>query len=72
MNIYPNPTKDFFTISEAEYLQQITLLDHNGSEIKQFDTLNKLHDIRDLSAGVYLLILKFNENETKHIKLVKL
>ncbi len=70
--VFPNPTTDFLQITTDRELQQIVVLDQNGAEVKQFVPSNNLYDIRELSSGVYTIILKFNNNETKHIKVVKL
>ena len=72
ISVFPNPVNDLFEVSGYETLQELVLLDKNGSEVRYFDISDKLHDISDLSAGVYMLVIKFNENETTHIKLVKL
>ncbi len=70
--VYPNPVTDFFQVVQTEDLQQVLLLNQNGVEVKQFDPLDKLYDIRELASGIYTLILKFTDHETKHIKVVKL
>ncbi|AEA43831.1 T9SS type A sorting domain-containing protein [Fluviicola taffensis] len=70
ISIFPNPTSDFFVISES--FQEIIILDQNGSEVKRFDNRAQICDIQKLSSGLYTLIIKLNEYETEHIKLVKI
>ncbi len=70
--IFPNPTTDFLQVTAKNEIQQISLLDQNGSEVKRFVPSNNLYDIRELASGVYTIILTFNNNETKYIKIVKL
>ncbi len=70
--VYPNPVTDFFQVAEAENLQEVFLLDQNGAEVKEFDPSEKLYDIREVASGMYTLILKFTDHETKHLKVVKL
>ncbi|WP_343636322.1 T9SS type A sorting domain-containing protein [Fluviicola sp.] len=70
--LFPNPTTDFLQISTSNLLQQILVLDQNGAVVKQFAPSNNLYDIRELASGVYTIILKFNNNDTQHIKVVKL
>jgi hypothetical protein len=70
--LFPNPTTDFFQIISEKELQKISLLDQNGAEVKQFVPSNYLYDIRELASGIYTIILTFKNNETKHIKVVKL
>jgi hypothetical protein len=70
--VYPNPVTDFFQTLGTETLQQIYLLDQNGVEVERFATSEKIYDIHELASGIYTLILKFTDNETKHVKIVKL
>jgi hypothetical protein len=63
---------DFFQTLGTETLQQIYLLDQNGVEVERFATSEKIYDIHELASGIYTLILKFTDNETKHVKIVKL
>lgn len=70
--VYPNPVTDVFRVAKTENLCLVLLLDQNGAEIKQFDPSEKLYDIREVASGIYTLILKFTDHETKHIKVVKL
>ncbi|WP_341907599.1 T9SS type A sorting domain-containing protein [Fluviicola taffensis] len=72
VTVFPNPTSDFLQITADGELQQIVVLDQNGAELKQFVPSNNLYDIRELASGIYTIILTFNNNETKHIKVVKL
>ncbi|MDR0803232.1 T9SS type A sorting domain-containing protein, partial [Fluviicola sp.] len=69
---YPNPTSDFLQIAATEELQQVILLDQSGAEVKEFDPLNKLFDLREVASGIYTLILTYTNYETTHIKVVKL
>lgn len=70
--VFPNPTADFFQIGADEEFHEILVLDQFGSEVKRFVPSNNLYDIRELASGIYTIILAFNGNETKHIKMVKL
>jgi hypothetical protein len=70
--VFPNPTADFFQIGADEEFHEVLVLDQFGSEVKRFVPSNNLYDIRELASGIYTIILTFNGNETKHIKMVKL
>jgi|GEM_PF-4130363 len=70
--VFPNPTSDFLQITGDGEIQQIVILDQNGAEVKRFVPSNNLYDIRELASGVYTIILKFTDNESQHIKVVKL
>ncbi|MNY31090.1 hypothetical protein D3C86_1652370 [compost metagenome] len=70
-SVFPNPTTDFLQIVTSGELQEVILQNQNGVEVKRFATQKNLYDIRELASGVYTIILTFNNNETKHIKIVK-
>lgn len=72
VSIFPNPTTDFLQISTIKHLEQILVLNQNGATVKQFAPSNNLYDISELASGVYTIILKFNNNDSQHIKVVKL
>ncbi len=69
---YPNPVTDFFQIVASEEPNRVILMDSYGSEVRVFDSSDKIFDIREVAQGVYTIILTFNNNETKHIQVVKL
>jgi hypothetical protein len=70
--VFPNPTADFIRITAKEEIRQIRVLDQAGAEVKRFAPLNNLYDIRELDSGLYTIILTFNNDETKHIQVIKL
>lgn len=74
IKIFPNPVKDFFTISKnnillAEY--SVEIFNIFGQKILEFSKLpsNKI-DISFLEKGIYLLKIQ-KENQHKTIKLIK-
>ncbi|MNJ84748.1 hypothetical protein D3C87_22070 [compost metagenome] len=71
VTVFPNPTADFLQIATSRELHEIIFQNQNGLEVKRFATNKNLYDIRELASGVYTIILTFNNNETKHIKIVK-
>ena len=71
VTVFPNPTSDFLQIVTTQKIEKSFVVDQNGKEIKQLVPSNNLYDIRELASGVYTIILTFNNNETKHIKIVK-
>ena len=51
--LYPNPTRDFITISTKEAIKKVTILDLNGRVLDtQFDTTVNL---TNLTSGIYFL-----------------
>jgi hypothetical protein len=53
IKIYPNPTSDFIKITNADKANAIRIFDMNGRLVKQ--TTSTEIDVRDLSAGQYML-----------------
>ncbi len=68
---YPNPTNDFFQLASCDGLQELSLVDQNGTLVKQFAP-QEIYDISELVAGIYTLILKLKNDENKYFKMVKL
>src|SRR5690606_19965053 len=71
VTVFPNPTTDFLQIATSRQLHEVVFQNQYGVEVKRFVTKKNLYDIRELASGVYNIILTFNNNETKHIKIVK-
>lgn len=72
--IYPNPTKDFITITSHSNLNIVNIRDINGRLIKTFssetqDFQNQL-DVSALTSGLYFLELKSGVNR-KTLKFIK-
>ncbi len=58
VNLFPNPTEDFFAISPADTdVKQVAVFNILGRQIKQFDASETRFDVSDLSHGVYLVSL---------------
>lgn len=53
VKIYPNPTSDFIKVTNADKVNAIRIFDMNGRLVKQ--TTSTEIDVRDLSAGQYML-----------------
>ena len=58
-NIYPNPTKNSFSISEIKGINKLSIFSIHGSLIKEVDVSdkNKVVDVSDLTPGIYLISL---------------
>ena len=69
--VFPNPSSDFLQIVTTQEIKKVLVVDQNGKEMKRFVPSNNLYDIRELASGVYTIILTFNDNATKYIKIVK-
>lgn len=61
VNLYPNPTKDKFTIEVSEDLTSLHLFDLSGKKIKSYNPQAKQFEVSSIAKGVYFLELKSTE-----------
>jgi hypothetical protein len=66
VNIYPNPTSEFFTIKGVDKRATVTLFDLKGSEVKSFANSVNQFDVSDIEQGTYLLYI--NVDGTQNIE----
>ncbi|MBI9068663.1 MAG: T9SS type A sorting domain-containing protein [Salinivirgaceae bacterium] len=69
MSIYPNPSKDFISISENIDLKNIQIVSMDG-RIHKTTNSSSIIDVSNLSSGIYFLKFELN-NQTKSIKFIK-
>ena len=56
VSIYPNPTANFFGLSNIEGISQLTIFNLLGKEMRNFEAENGVkYDISDLPNGMYLI-----------------
>lgn len=71
LKVFPNPTSDFFQISNSVNVKKVIVYNMFGKEVKAFfHYSNAQHDINDLKAGMY--IVKMIDERNKIVKSVKL
>ncbi len=71
IKVYPNPTIDFISISDADQVERLIIYNIVGRPVKMFDANYANHyDVMDLPTGMYLVRL-MGEND-KTIKTVRL
>jgi hypothetical protein len=65
LKVFPNPTKNTLTIENIEHIEieSISLLNTNGQIIKQFDSKNTQLDLSNISSGLFLLKISYNNGE---------
>lgn len=68
--LYPNPTKNTFSILGNEVIQEIEIFDFVGKSVFYQQNPNTEITIDFLTKGVYVSILKF-EKGTSLFKLIK-
>ncbi|WP_156825854.1 T9SS type A sorting domain-containing protein [Lewinella cohaerens] len=66
--IYPNPSTDFFQLTETAAIQQLRVYDLLGQQVRQFEVIpNQYYDINGLPAGVYWVQLMGRSGEVIEI-----
>lgn len=73
LSVFPNPTTDFFQVSEAQGVAFVELFNIVGNKIKSFDaTPQKQYYVGDLNDGIYLVrLLSGNKKVIKTVRLSK-
>jgi len=73
LKVFPNPAKDYFTISDNDMVHSIVIYNILGKPLKTLRVANGLHyDITDLPEGLYLIrMLKANGSTLKTVRLNK-
>ena len=71
LTVYPNPTQDFFQVSDTPGLRYIEMFNIVGSKMKSFDAIpQKQYYVGDLTDGIYLVRLVTSSG--KIIKTIRL
>lgn len=71
LKVFPNPTADYFQVSNGTNVRKIIIYNIFGKEVKSFFHYNNAqHEVTDLKSGMY--IVKMIDDKNKIIKSVKL
>lgn len=54
INVYPNPTKNYFELSSIVNIENIEVYSLQGQLVKSF-ALQKLYNVSDLNKGIYII-----------------
>ena len=72
VTIYPNPTKDFFKLSNYENIQKIELYDLNGKKlIHKNDFKDEKIAIQNFSKGIYTIKIYLDNGDIMSDKIIK-
>lgn len=73
LTIFPNPTADFFQVSETTGLRVIEIFNIAGNKVRSYDAVpQKQYAVGDLADGIYLVRLMSSSGKTiKTIRLSK-
>lgn len=71
LKVFPNPTTDYFQISNGSNIKKIVVYNIFGKEVKTFFHYNNAqHEVSDIKSGMY--IVKMIDEKNKVVKSVKL
>lgn len=70
LHIYPNPVKDYFSISQNIYYDKVEIYTESGLLISTFDA-DELKSVESLSSGVYILSILENNKKLMSTFFVK-
>ncbi|WP_312343506.1 fibronectin type III domain-containing protein [Chryseobacterium binzhouense] len=68
---YPNPFVDVLNISDIKNVKSISVIDIAGRLVKSFEKPSNILHLRELNAGVYLVVLNMNDGTKQTIKAIK-
>jgi hypothetical protein len=73
INLYPNPAKNYFQISNRQNnTSRIEIFSITGEMVNSSQASdNSLIDISDLSSGLYFVKIHMRDQLTKYFKLIK-
>lgn len=64
VSVYPNPTSDFFAISNATEVEQLTIFNLVGKEMRTFNVEEGVkYNVSDLPNGMYLIQMTDNQKK---------
>ncbi|SKB82196.1 Por secretion system C-terminal sorting domain-containing protein [Soonwooa buanensis] len=69
VKIYPNPTKDYITISKKDY-NRFEVIDQTGGLVSNGDIIEFRIDVQKLNSGIYYLVLK-SDTKSETIRFIK-
>lgn len=68
IKVYPNPCSDYINIDYQDAINEIIILDINGSEL--INTRNRLINLSSLSSGKYFIVIK-TTNQNIYLDFIK-
>lgn len=68
---YPNPFSDVLHISDVKKVKSIAVMDGTGRIMKIFDKPSEVLSLKELSSGLYLVVLYMNDGTKQSIKAIK-
>ncbi|QIG89307.1 T9SS type A sorting domain-containing protein [Chryseobacterium sp. POL2] len=71
ITIFPNPTKDYFSLKGITDFSKISIFSTEGKLVKSFNSKQDSYDISDLSIGIYLISIKNKQGKNNLIRLIK-
>lgn len=71
IKVYPNPFSDVLNISDIKNVKSISVMDIAGRLVKPFDKPASTLQLRELNAGMYMIVLHMNDGTKQTLKAIK-
>lgn len=71
ITIYPNPTKDYFSLKGIKELSKLSIYSIDGKLVKSFNSIQDSYDISDLSIGIYTISVQTIGGKITSTRLIK-
>ena len=71
IKVYPNPFSDILNISDIKNVKSISVMDIAGRLVKTFDKPASTLQLRELNAGMYMIVLHMNDGTKQTLKAIK-
>lgn len=71
IKVYPNPFTDVLNISDIKNVKSISVMDIAGRLVKTFDKPASTLQLRELNAGMYMIVLHMNDGTKQTLKAIK-
>jgi Ig-like domain CHU_C associated/Secretion system C-terminal sorting domain/Fibronectin type III domain len=71
IKVYPNPFSDVLNISDIKNVKSISVMDIAGRLVKTFDKPASTLQLRELNAGMYMIVLHMNDGTKQTLKAIK-
>lgn len=70
LNIFPNPATDIITLSGAENIQTVTIMDIQGRKVLEQEGNGQTVNVSSLRGGLYIINVKLGDGSTLIQKLI--
>lgn len=69
--VYPNPFSDVLNVSNIKDVRSMQITDVSGKVVRTFEKPSTQVNLRELSSGMYMVVLQMNDGSRQTIKVIK-